>query len=65
MLIKYIKIIEFYQENKNDDQVQLAKTEFQTVKKLYKEMEFYVLFDFEKEFAQNNEIMRNILKEIR
>lgn len=65
MLIKYIKIIEFYQENKNDDQVQLAKTEFQTVKRLYKEMEFYVVFNFEKEFAQNNEIMRNILKEIR
>ena len=63
MLIKYIKIIEFYQENKNDEQVKLARKEFFSLKKVFREMEFYVDFDFEKE--KNNEILKNILKEIR
>ena len=64
MLVKYIKIIEFYQENKNEDQIKLARKEFQQTKTLYMEMMFYFTFNFEKEKA-NNEILKNLLKEIR
>lgn len=64
MLVKYIKIIEFYQENKNEDQIKLARKEFQQTKALYMEMMFYFTFNFEKEKA-NNEILKNLLKEIR
>ena len=64
MLVKYIKIIEFYQENKNEDQIKLACKEFQQTKALYMEMMFYFTFNFEKEKA-NNEILKNLLKEIR
>lgn len=64
MLVKYIKIIEFYQENKNEDQIKLARKEFQQTKTLYMEMMFYFTFNFEKEKA-TNEILKNLLKEIR
>jgi len=64
MLVKYIKIIEFYQENKNEDQIKLARKEFQQTKALYLEMIFYFTFSFDQE-KTTNEILKNLLRDIR
>ena len=63
MLVKYVKIIEFYQENKNEEQIVLARKEFQQTKGLFKEMAFYFSFNFENQ--KENEILKDLLREIR
>ena len=62
MMFRYLRIIEFYQECKKEDQVAIAKKELQYVKSVLYVMDYFMGLDFSK--SEENEFMKELATDL-